>query len=74
MLLKRFLLCFLGKVDPFKEIYFVIPVEAIDALISLVMEFDIDWFILRIDHLEGMRPIPIHMAVPLGGAPVRKQE
>ena len=50
------------------------PVKALDALVGLVVELAVDWIALGIDHLEGVRSVSVHVPVPVGGAPIGKQE
>ena len=50
------------------------PVEALDALVRLVVELDVVGLALRVHHLEGVRPVAVEVAVAHGGAPVGEQE
>ena len=44
---------------------YLLAIEGFDALISFVMELDINSFILSIHHFESVRSVAIHKAVAL---------
>ena len=52
----------------------LVAVEALDALVRLVVELDVVGLALGVDHLEGVRPVAVQVAVAHGGAAVREQE
>ena len=49
-------------------------VEALDALVRLVVELDVVGLALRVHHLEGVRPVAVQVAVADRGAAVGEQE
>ena len=52
----------------------LVAVEALDALVRLVVELDVVGLALGVDHLEGVRPVAVQVAVPHGSAAVGEQE
>ena len=49
-------------------------VEALDALVRLVVELDVVGLALCVHHLEGVRPVAVQVAVAHRGAAVGEQE
>ena len=52
----------------------LVPVEALDALVRLVVELDVVGLALRVHHLEGVRPVAVEVAVAHGGPTVGEEE
>ena len=52
----------------------LVAVEALDALVRLVVELDVVGLALRVHHLEGVRPVAVQVAVAHRGAAVGEQE
>ena len=52
----------------------LVAVEALDALVRLVVELDVVGLALRVHHLEGVRPVAVEVAVAHGGPTVGEEE
>lgn len=49
-------------------------VQILDSLVGFVVEFAENWFTLRIDQLESVRSVAVHVPVPVWNTPIGEQE
>ena len=52
----------------------LVPVEALDALVRLVVELDVVGLALRVHHLEGVRPVAVEITVAHGSPTIGEKE